>query len=86
LSTNYLSTAPPIKVTSGKIIPIRNMKMVEFLKAESTFLKKKPRVLLKLIKSSPNSVRHKMNRPSSLVKAVIYKMMMTKIKAIVGIM
>jgi hypothetical protein len=81
-----LSTAPPIKVTSGKIIPIRNMKMVEFLKAESTFLKKKPRVLLKLIKSSPNSVRHKMNRPSSLVKAVIYKMMMTKIKAIVGIM
>lgn len=84
MSRYLVIIAPPIRVTNGKTIPIRNMKMVEFLKAESTSLKKKPRVLLKLIRSSPKSARTKMNSPISLVKASIYKMMITKTKAIVG--
>ena len=86
LSMYYVIKAPPIRVTNGNKIPIRNMKMVEFLKAESTSLKKKPIKLLKLIKSSPKSVRTKMKSQISFVKASIPKMITTKTKAIVGIM
>jgi hypothetical protein len=55
--------APANAVINGKTNPNSAIMVVEFLKAPSTFLKKKPIVLLKLIRSSPKRVRVIMNFP-----------------------
>ena len=66
--------APPIAVTIGNTNPRSAIKIVEFLNAESTFTKKNPMKLLKVIKPSPNYISATMKSPIALENAVISKM------------
>ena len=74
LSTKAVIRAPPIFVTNGNTNPISAIKIVEFLKAESTFTKKNPMKLLKVIRPSPNYISATMKSPIALENAVISKM------------